>query len=176
MQPYMLSNLDFVKNSLLSMAVKSNSSWVTSSFSLRAPVFAHWCYCCRIAAAACRCCCGCCCCTCCSGCCVCVARQVQNCRVGSLHCLFCLFGKAPGLFDPVIVASLFGCPFGCSPDSSTPSRRPHVWSAVHTDPPCVFSTMSCVCSTHHALLALNSFPELFFLLPFGPPEPSLLSS
>ena len=50
----------------------------------------------------------------------------------------CLFGKTLGLFDPFTVASLFGCPSGCSPDSSTPSRRPHVWSAVHTDPPCVF--------------------------------------
>ena len=96
----------------------------------------------------CRCCC--CCCCCCGGCgCLAGAARCAEC----FHCIVLsfflfflffpispplLFGKAPGLFDPVVVASLFGCPSGCSPDSSTPSRRPHVWSAVHTDPPCVF--------------------------------------
>ena len=70
-----------------------------------------------------------------------------------------------------------------------------MWAIVHTGPTKYLSTMSCVCSTHHALLALNSFPsclqrillalsfllfphappgpELFFLLPFPPPEPLL---
>ena len=56
----------------------------------------------------------------------------------------CLFG-CPGLLNPTSVSSLFGC----SPDSSTVSRRPHVWSGVDTDPPCV--SPPCHVSVRHII-------------------------
>ena len=108
--------------------------------------------------------CGCCCC-CCWGCCVCEVEDDVQCvaifspRRSLLPCLsspcltLCLFGKALGLSDPGIVSSLFGCSSGCSPDSSTASRRPHVWSAVHTDPPRVFPP--CHVSIRHIIFFMR---------------------
>ena len=61
--------------------------------------------------------------------------------------------QSSGSLRPVIVSSLFGCYSGCSPDSSTPSRRPDVWSAVHTDPPCV--SPPCHVSIRHIMLFLH---------------------
>ena len=72
--------------------------------------------------------------------------------------LLCLFGQALGPFGPVVIASLFGCSSGCSPRSSTASRRPQVWSAVHRSTK-RFSTTSCVYSTHHSHRELISFPS-----------------
>ena len=90
-------------------------------------------------------------------------KCITRCRVLALGCLvclslsrspflsLCLFGEARGPFDPIVIPSLFGCYSGCSPDSSTASRRPHVWSAVHTDPPCVLPP----CHVSHITLHLH---------------------
>ena len=84
-----------------------------------------------------------------------------HCTVLSFFLFLLFFSISPplplrqdsGLFDPVIIASLFGCPSGCSPDSPTPSRRPHVWSAVHTDAPCVFPP--CHVSIRHTIFFVH---------------------
>ena len=86
-----------------------------------------------------------------------------HCTVCSVFLFFLFFRISPPLllrqkslsllFDPVIIASLFGCPYGCSPDSSTSSRRPHVWSVVHTDPPCVFPP--CHVSIRHIIFFVH---------------------
>ena len=67
--------------------------------------------------------------------------------------------------DPFCLARFPRGSHGCSPHSSTASRRPQMRSVFHTDPPSV-STMSCVYSTHHFVRALNSFFLVFnaFLL------------
>ena len=58
---------------------------------------------------------------------------------------------------------LFGCPSGCSPDSSTASRRSHVWSAVHTDHHAFFHHVKCLFDTsffsciEFFLLGFNAF-------------------
>ena len=104
------------------------------------------------------------CCGCCRCCCWQVHHDVQSiftARFG-LSCSsflspflpLCLFG-CRGLHDPTTVSSRFGCSSGCSPDSSTASRRPHVWSTVHSDPPCVSPPCDDTCSTLHSH-ALNS--------------------
>ena len=48
---------------------------------------------------------------------------------------------------PVVIMSLFGCSSGCSPSSSTASRRPHVWSVVYMDPPSVSQPIMCLFDT-----------------------------
>ena len=128
------------------------------------------------------CCCWCCCFSACSGKVeydvqyVCVALSGLSLSLSSSpRLLLCLFGWAPGLFDPVVITSLFGCSSGCSPDSSTPSRRSHVRSPLSTrmhhaffhQIMCPFDTSfsSCIefasffASTHFSCVAVSSSPS-----------------
>ena len=100
-----------------------------------------------------------------SGKCIIKCAECFYCTILSVRFSFFLTISSPlplrlnGSLRPVVIASLFGCPSGCWPRSSTASRRPQVWSAVYTDSLGRFSTMSCVYSTRHSLHALNSFPS-----------------
>ena len=93
-----------------------------------------------------------------------------------------------GLFNPVIIASLFGRSSGCSPDSAPPSGAAHAGSVVNPDPPClspprhvsvrhitVFTKLISVlilrASPQRILLAFYFSPLHFLVL--APPGPQL---
>ena len=85
---------------------------------------------------------------------------------------FCLFGYALGLFDPIVIASLFGCLSGWWPCLSTALRRPRAWSGgphgstKHSSTmSCVNSTLPCDLSFVHVrlLLSLQSIHRAHFL-------------
>ena len=122
LKPYTLSNLDFVEKGF-----HVGEEQLTSSFSLRTPVV-------RASLEPrrddCRCSCGCCC-SCCCGCWVCCSSgwEVKD----DVQCVAFFSPRSPLLpFLPFSPCDLLGfarfprCPRGCSPRSSTASRRPHV--------------------------------------------------
>ena len=103
-----------------------------------------------------------------------LASALPSAEFFALHCLSaslcpspflqrCLFGLTLGLSGPNTVASLFGCPSSCSPDSSAPSR---LWRCTCSTrglsaPTRLLSSTSCVCSTHRC-------PNTFFLSSSSP--------
>ena len=106
----------------------------------------------------CACCCGRCCYCC--GCSTCCSEDNVQCVAffSPRRPLFPFLPFSP--CDPFCLARFPRGSRGCSPHSSTASRRPQVWAVVHTDPPGVSPPCHVSCRHIIFLRALNSFPSL----------------